>query len=192
MGLHQRRHLRRGLRQLIAAIPAMARRRDLDRGRYSSLHREPEKVMQLSPAGEKFIEGFEGFSLIPYLDQRGIPTVGWGHTGKEVRIGDAPWTLEQCQIAFEADVAGAEHAVNLGVAIAISQNQFDALVDFTFNEGIGAFLGSTLRKYVNSDQIDAAASQLLLWDKTHVNGVLTEVSGLKRRREAEHALFLTA
>lgn len=147
--------------------------------------------MNLSPAGEKFIESFEGFSLTPYLDQRGIPTVGWGHTGKDVVMGQ-PWTLEHCQMAFENDVVGAEHAVNIGVSEALSQNQFDALVDFAFNEGIGSFLGSTLRKYVNSGQIDAAASQILLWDKTHINGVLTEVAGLKRRREAEHALFLTA
>lgn len=147
--------------------------------------------MLLSLAGEKFIEGFEGFSLTPYPDQRGIPTVGWGHTGKDVVLGNAPWTLEHCQIAFEADALGAEHGVNLGVAVPISQNQFDALVSFTFNLGIGSFLGSTLRRYVNLGQFDAAASQILLWDKTHINGVLTEVAGLKRRREAEHALFLT-
>lgn len=148
--------------------------------------------MILSPAGELFVQSFEGFALTPYLDQRDIPTVGWGHTGKDVRIGDAPWTLEHCQIAFEADVAGAEHAVSVGVTTTISQNQYDALVDFAFNEGVGAFLGSTLRKLIDAGQRLAAADQLLLWDKTHINGVLTEVAGLKRRREAERALFLTA
>jgi len=67
----------------------------------------------------------------------------------------------------------------------LQQNEFDALVDFVFNLGRGAFAGSTLLKNLNAGQFDAAATQFDLWD--HAGGQV--VAGLLRRRQAEQAMF---
>ena len=75
--------------------------------------------------------------------------------------------------------------MNNVVTIALSQDEFDALVDFVFNLGKGAFEESTLLKDLNSGDIAAAATQFDPWD--HAGGAV--VAGLLRRREAEVAMF---
>jgi lysozyme len=84
-----------------------------------------------------------------------------------------------------SDVAAAAAYVNATVQVALQQAEFDALVDFVFNLGRGAFAGSTLLKHLNAGQFDAAATQFDLWD--HAGG--QAVAGLLRRRQAETALF---
>jgi lysozyme len=67
----------------------------------------------------------------------------------------------------------------------VNQNQFDAMVDFAYNAGAGAFLGSTLLKKVNTGDFPGAAAQFALW--IHAGGEVVE--GLVRRRKAEADLF---
>jgi lysozyme len=71
------------------------------------------------------------------------------------------------------------------VTYPINQNEFDALVDFSFNDGNAALDGSTLLKDVNEGNLDGAAAQFQLWD--HAAGKV--VAGLLRRRLAEAAEF---
>lgn len=147
----------------------------------------------LSPAGSYFIKCREAPNGHPvlkaYADTGGIPTVGWGHTGPEVRLGDM-WSLERCQLAFDTDTGHAVRWVNDYVSVPITQNQFDALVSLAYNIGGGAFANSTVRRELQAGNVQAAADAILMWDKGHVDGVLTTLPGLHNRRVLERALFL--
>lgn len=72
-----------------------------------------------------------------YLDSRGIPTIGIGHTGPEVHMG-LVWSDGQVKEAFAIDIERFEHAVNVCVGVPLKQHQFDALVSFEFNAGENA------------------------------------------------------
>lgn len=147
--------------------------------------------MRLAPAGRALIQGYEHLAFKAYSDQGGIPTIGWGHTGKEVYLG-LIWTEDQCEAAFDHDVGGAEAAVNGQVHKPLTQNQFDACVAFCFNVGVGNWQGSTLLKELNQGQYAAASQQFPVWNKVRVDGVLTVSNGLISRRAAEKRLFLAA
>lgn len=135
--------------------------------------------------GLALTKSFEGLELNAYQDSVGVWTIGYGHTGPEVHEG-LTWTQEQADDAVQSDTHDAARFVNGRVMYAISQNQFDALVDFAFNLGLGALGGSTLLKKVNSGDLAGAAQEFPLWD--HAGGKVVE--GLLRRRQAEQALFL--
>ena len=138
----------------------------------------------LSANGVKLIQSFESCKLTAYPDQRGIPTIGWGHTAG-VKLGD---TCSQAQADswFLDDTHWASLEVIRTVDVSITQNQFDALVSFVFNVGAGNWTSSTLRRLVNGRSPEAA-QEFVKWD--HVSGVPD--AGLLRRRQAEQALFLT-
>ena len=89
------------------------------------------------------------------------------------------------ELLLAADLASAVACVNRAVQREISQNQFDAMVDFCFNAGRGNFLQSTLLKKVNLGDFAGAVVQFGLW--VHAGGEV--VPGLVRRRKAEAALF---
>ncbi len=128
---------------------------------------------------------------MPYRDLGGVWTVGWGHTGKDVIPGQ-PWTQDQAETAFLADTGGAVEAVNRFAHVPLTQNQFDALVDFAFNVGVHAFSSSTMLKYLNAGAPVAAATAMLKWNKIVIGGAVQISAGLSRRRAAENALFLKA
>jgi len=141
--------------------------------------------MQLSSAGLDLIKRSEGFRGQTYLDVAGIPTIGYGHRilpGECFSNG-----IDEARGAqlLAQDVSGAERAVTRLVKVPLTQNQFDALVDFCYNLGAGQLGASTLLKNLNVSQYDAAADQLLRWD--HAGG--QEVAGLKVRRQAEFDLW---
>lgn len=137
--------------------------------------------------GLALTEGFEGVRLIAYLDVGGIWTIGYGHTGGDVCKG-LVITDSQAEALLVSDVAAAVACVNHAVRFDITQYEFDALVDFTFNAGRGNFLRSTLLTNLNAGKTEAAAAQFGLW----VNAGGKPVSGLVRRRDAEERMFLRA
>lgn len=143
--------------------------------------------LQYSAVGLKMTEGFETLALTAYKDVRGMWTVGWGHTGPLVHDG-VKITPDQAQTFLTHDVFGAEVAVKSYVTAALTQNQFDALVDFTFNEGAEHLKTSTLLLRVNQGDHTAAADEFLRW--IYAAGEIEP--GLQRRRAAERALYLTA
>ena len=140
--------------------------------------------MSYSEAGLQLTESFEGLELKAYRDVVGGLTIGYGHTGSDVVPG-LTITQEQAEALLDADVQSAVDTVNHVVTVDVTQGQFDAMVDFTFNLGSRAFSGSTLAKDVNAGNFAGAAGQFLLWD--HAGGVA--VPGLLRRRQAEVAMF---
>lgn len=141
--------------------------------------------MTTSKAGIALIEQFEGCRLKSYQDGAGIWTIGYGHADARA---DQYETQEQAEKDLCADLATAEHAVNSFVHAQLNQNQFDALVSFTFNEGTGRFKSSTMLRLINAGAYQGAANEFPRWDI-----VAGQVSpGLLKRRVAEQALFLKA
>lgn len=132
------------------------------------------------------IRRFEGCRLIAYLDSAGIPTVGYGTTGPDIKLGTL-WSQSQANFALVARCNAIASILDGCVVPVLNQNQFDALISLCYNIGQGAFRGSTLLRLVNTRQFEAAGDEFLKWD--HVGGVVSP--GLLARREAERALFLS-
>ncbi len=144
-----------------------------------------EKTDQLlSQKGLNFIKSWEGCNLGSYRCSAGVLTIGYGHT--KTTKPNQVITFSEAERLLKLDVQDAMRAVNRLVKVKLSQNQFDALVSFTFNVGIRAFSQSTLLKKLNNGDTRGAASELLRW--TRAGG--KEVLGLVNRRESERKLFL--
>lgn len=141
--------------------------------------------MQTNEAGIALIKSFESLRLRAYQDQVGVWTIGYGSTA-----GVQPGmiiTEDQADQMLRADLSEAEAAVSKWVTATLSENEFSALVSFTFNLGAGSLQSSSLRKMLNAGNRKGAADQFLVWDRAGGK----EVDGLERRRKAERALFLT-
>lgn len=141
--------------------------------------------MKTSDKGVALIQDFEGLRLNAYKDAVGIPTIGWGHTG-DVKMGTTITRTEAERILRE-DLHDFERAVTRLVRVPINQNQFDALVCFSFNVGAKALENSTLLKLLNAGNKAGAASQFANWNKA--GGKV--LPGLVTRRAAEAKLFLS-
>ena len=141
--------------------------------------------MHLSSAGLELIKKSEGFRERAYSDVAGFQTVGFGHRLTPGETHPNGLTQAQADAILAADVSIAEDAVKRLVSVPLTQGQFDALVDFVFNLGVGRLAQSTLLRYLNAGKYDAAAWQLLAWDHAGTR----EVAGLKARREAEFRLW---
>lgn len=144
--------------------------------------------MKTSQAGIDLIHSFEQLRLKAYPDpgsKDGKPwTNGWGSTGSDIGPGTV-WTKEKADQRFASDLSKFEQAVSLLVKVPLTQHQFDALVSFTYNLGIGSLKSSTMLKMLNEGYYSNAGLQLLRWTKN--DGV--EMSGLVRRRKAELKMF---
>lgn len=144
---------------------------------------------EYSKNGAHLTESFEGLKLTAYPDPGtgGAPwTIGYGHTGPEVHPG-LTITQEQAEELLMQDVKKAAAAVNAKVTGDITQEEFDALVDFVFNVGAGNFAASTLLKKVNAGDIHGAAAEFEKWDMAGGK----HMAGLLRRRNAEAEEFLS-
>lgn len=156
----------------------------------------------------QLIKSFEGIcdgdpttvNLDPYLDPVGIWTIGWGHAirvnGRFLKgpadkalaysIYPGGITLAQAEVLLANDVGADEIYLN-AVFPNLTQNQFDALVSFTFNVGLGEFETSTLYKKIKAADIAGAGGQFGRW--IYSEGKV--LPGLVKRRAAERDLFLT-
>jgi len=142
------------------------------------------QIFQYSDNGLALTKSFEGLRLTAYQDCGGVWTIGYGHTGPDVHAG-LTITEADADAWLRTDVSEAVTCVNRAVNVPITQNQFDALVDFCFNCGRGSLLQSTLLRKVNIGDFAGAAAQFALWD--HAGGEVVE--GLVKRRTAEAELF---
>ena len=137
-------------------------------------------------ARHNLTETFEGCRLKAYQDSKGVWTIGYGHTGGIVCAG-LTCTQAQADTWLLTDITWAENEVNRHLHVTVTQNEFDALVDFTFNCGSGNFEHSSLLELVNRGDLLHAAQEFEKWD--HCGGLV--VAGLLRRRQAEEALFIS-
>ncbi|MCW6023242.1 lysozyme [Serratia marcescens] len=139
--------------------------------------------MKVSCRGLELIKRFEGLFLQAYFCPANVLTIGYGHTA-DVQIGKVI-TAEQADAFLQEDTAESEIAVSQLVTVPLTQNQFDALVSFTFNLGYGNLRSSTLLKKLNGGDYTGAADEFSRW----INGGGKNLPGLIKRREAEKALF---
>lgn len=164
---------------------------------------------EINQAGVDLVKSFEGLldgdpstvNLDPYPDPIKIWTIGWGHVirqdGRNL-VGDAHRsiafsmypegiTLQQAEELLRADLLDACRDVQRLVKVPLTDNEFAALVSFTFNLGATNFGTSTLLRVLNDGDRWTAAEQFGRW--VLARGVRLE--GLSRRRRAERDLFIT-
>jgi lysozyme len=131
--------------------------------------------------------------LNAYKDTGGVVTIGYGHTGNDVFLGQVI-TPAKAEEFLVRDLQAAEREVTKQVKVQLNQSQFDALVSFEFNTGGLVMQGSkgqrqesALLTLLNAGDYVGAAAELAKWHKD--NG--KRLKGLLRRRAAEMVLFLT-
>ena len=140
--------------------------------------------MKTSKNGINLIKTYEGCRLTAYKCPAGVWTIGYGHTAG-VKQGDKITQL-QADTLLAVDLQKFEYSVNKAVKKPITQNEFDALVSFAFNVGIGNFEKSTLLRLINMGQFELASKQFERW----ISAGGKPLTGLKKRRLAEKTLFL--
>lgn len=137
----------------------------------------------ISDGGIHLLKSFEGLRLQAYDDGGGVWTIGYGTTsgvypGMKILELQAQSFLQQDLEKFEKEVTS--------LGLKLNDNQFSAMVTFTYNVGFNAVRDSTIVRLLKKERYAEAADQFLRWNR--VNGEPWE--GLTRRRQAERALFL--
>ena len=150
-----------------------------------------DERMKISEKGLSMIERFEGCLLKASNKLDGVWTIGYGQTGsyygKRVHRGITTTKAEAHAWLRDHSIKTYEDAVTQAVKVPLNQNQFDALVSFAYNVGVGALKQSTALRKLNAGDYAGAADALTMWTKC--NGKV--LAGLVRRRKEERALFLT-
>lgn len=151
----------------------------------------PETVSQ---QGVELIKRFEGLHKVQpdgmvtsYRCPAGKWTIGFGSV-KGVRSG-MKITKQEAEELLIKDIKDHEAYVKQYVQVPLTQGQYDALVSFVFNLGGGNFRSSTMLKKLNKGLYDEVPEQFMRWNKARVDGKLTALKGLTRRRAAEAAIF---
>lgn len=142
--------------------------------------------MQMSANGLKALMQREGVRLKAYQDQRGIWTIGVGHTsmaGPPTVLKGLALTEAEVEAIFARDVQKYATGVNEAIKKTPTQNQFDAMVSLCYNIGVGGFTGSTVVHRFNLGDYKGAADAFLMWEKP---------ASLASRRVAERKQFLGA
>lgn len=125
------------------------------------------------------LKGFESLELTSYKDKAGVWTIGYGHT-RGVKPGQSI-TEAQAEAFLKEDLREAEGYVNK-LKMELTQGQFDALVDFVYNVGIGDFMGSTLLKKIRAK---APTKEIQKEFRRWVYSKGKKLGGLVKRREWE-------
>lgn len=136
--------------------------------------------MKTSEQGIDLLIGREALRTHAYQDSTGVWTIGVGHVGPDIGPG-LVWTEEYCKEVFAQDLQRFEDAVNKTMC-ALTQNEFDALVSFSFNVGTGAFLSSTMKRELDAGTDHAIVAEQ--FDRWHIPPEITS------RRNGEKAQFL--
>ena len=139
--------------------------------------------MKISEEGKALIKKFEGCELDSYICSGGVWTIGYGHTAG-VKQGDKI-NQDEADHLLTGDLEEFEGYVSNAVEVALDQNQFDALVAWTFNLGPSNLKSSTMLKVLNEENYSKVPSEMKRWNKA--GGKVLE--GLIRRRDAEALLF---
>ncbi len=153
-------------------------------------------------AAEKLIRKFEADDnvkryLTAYQDSAGVWTIGWGsiwHYDLKRRIqpGDRI-TEEKATEWMKKEISSLQNKIKPFIKVPVNSNEEASLISLSYNIGPGAFRDSTLLRLLNTGAPRTqVADQFLRWDKITdpVTKQKKSLPGLKRRREAEKALFL--
>jgi lysozyme len=140
-------------------------------------------MRKASESIKTYIKEKEGLRLTSYLCPANVWTIGWGHT--LTARPNMTITIEQAQRLFDSDLEKFEKGVNQIVAVPLTQGQFDALVSFAYNVGIGNLQQSTLLRKLNLQDYKGAAQEFDRW--VFAGG--KRLNGLVRRRADERRFF---
>ena len=146
---------------------------------------EGDNEMETSQTGVDLIKEFEGRRLVAYQDSVGVWTIGYGHT-KDV-WEDRLIIKSTADRLLAEDLAEFEEYVNTLVKVPLTQNQFDALVAWTFNLGPTNLNKSTMLRKLNYGDYESVPEEMRRWNKA--GGEV--LNGLVRRRDAEAKLFIS-
>lgn len=145
--------------------------------------------MKPSEKIRNFIKAREGLRLTAYRCPSSVVTVGYGHTGLYGAKEGMRITPQQAEELFTADLDALEAPLNRHLTerrIRLSQHQYDALVSFTFNVGLGNFLASTLWRKLCADPKDPTIpAEFRRW----VYGNGKKLPGLVTRRRQEAQIY---
>ena len=149
-----------------------------------------EKITKVSKEALNLIKKFEGFCAQPYLCPAAVPTIGYGATfyedGTKVKLDDPQITEQRATQLLQNVLKTFEKHVDSYSRDDITQHQFDALVCFAYNVGVGALKSSTLLKLTNTNPSNPLIkNEFLKWNKA-AGKVL---KGLTTRRQAEAELY---
>ena len=139
--------------------------------------------MRISEEGKALIKKFEGCELESYRCSANVLTIGYGHT-KGVSDGDS-CTQDEADQMLTDDLEEFEGYVDKLVTVDLDQNEFDALVAWTFNLGPTNLKSSSLLAALNEGKKSEVPAQIKRWNKAGGN----VLKGLIRRREAESLLW---
>lgn len=146
--------------------------------------------MKLDIAGYNFIAKKEGFRSNPYIDSVGVATIGYGTikypNGKKVSLKDKPVTQETAFSFLKRDADIFAQSVFKYVGSSVNQNQFNALVSFSYNLGIRSIFLNKVAKNPNSPTV---ANEFKKWVYGNVNGVNKKLDGLIKRRSEEVEMY---
>ena len=141
--------------------------------------------MKASVDAYELIKQFEGLRLEAYLCPAGIWTIGYGHTSDV--SPNCCITIQEADEYLHRDVASVELQLNK-LNLSLSQCQWDAIVSFVFNVGIGNFKASTLLAKIRINPDDnSIMDEFLRW--VYANGKV--MKGLQKRRLAEMKLYFS-
>ena len=142
-----------------------------------------------------FIKKEEGLRLKAYLDQAGIPTIGYGtiifEDGRRVKLGDTI-TPDVAESLLNTDIGRRWSAIKHVIKVPTTDNQKIAIISLVYNIGVGGFIGSTLLKRINLNDTEAnIRAAFAMWNKITVKGKRIENKGLTARRKREADLFFS-
>lgn len=142
--------------------------------------------MKTSENGLELIKNFEGLRTEAYICSAGLKTIGYGHV-LAANDNRSQISIQEAENLFAFDIKLTEFAVLRNIKVELKQNQFDALVSFTFNVGPAALQRSTLRQKVNRSEHEEAKEEFLRW--IYAGGKV--IPGLVKRRRVEAEMFLS-
>ena len=145
--------------------------------------------MQVSKEGLDLIKKHEGYRDNAYLSPAKVWTIGYGNTfyesGRKVKEGDVI-SKDKAERLLEWVVEDFARNVRSTIKVPLNQNQFNSLVSFAYNLGIGNLRSSTLLRKVNANQGDPTIfNEFLRWNKA--GGKV--LNGLTKRRQEEANLY---
>jgi len=149
--------------------------------------RLPSSIDGISANGIKLLQGHEGLRLNTYKDAVGVLTIGYGHTGSDVKPNMTISKARAVELLIK-DIETAENHVKRYVKVPITQNMFNALVSFTYNLGGGTLRKSTMLTLLNEKKYNKASEE---FDKFVFAGG-KKLTGLVNRRTDEKQMFLKA
>jgi len=141
--------------------------------------------MEISSEGVAALMKREGRRLNAYQDERGIWTIGVGHTaaaGLPHPAAGMTIAADECAAIFKADLGPYGAAVSHAIRVPVSQPEFDAMVSICFNIGVNGFAGSSIVHRLNTGDVNGAADAFLMWESP---------PDLAGRRRGERAQFLS-